>query len=140
MLAALSCDAVLTLRFVARREARALNARYRSGDYAADVLTFVYDAPSPRPPRAPGPPARLLADIVLCVPVLREQARIAQIPTHWRLAHLVIHGVLHAQGHDHQDGDEARTMQAIETRLLRRFRIDDPHGTEPDRPDPPDPS
>ncbi len=130
VLAALSCDAALTVRFVARAEARALNAGYRSRDYAPDVLTFFYDAPPP--PAAPQAMAgRLHADIVLCVPVLREQARAARIPLGWRLAHLVVHGVLHAQGYDHEKDADAQRMQALETRALRRFRIPDPYADDP---------
>jgi len=121
ILSALSQDADLTLRFVARNEARSLNAGYRSRDYAPDVLTFAYGR---TPNRSLG---RLRADIVLCVPVLREQARVAGIPFAWRLAHLVIHGVLHAQGHDHERDDEARVMQSLETAALRRFNIPDPY-------------
>lgn len=130
MLAALSCDAALTVRFVARAEARALNAGYRSRDYAPDVLTFVYDvAPPTAAPRSRA--GRLHADIVLCVPVLREQARAARIPLEWRLAHLVVHGVLHAQGYDHEQDADAQRMQALETRVLRRFRIPDPYADDP---------
>jgi probable rRNA maturation factor len=131
ILAALQCDATITLRFVARSEARALNAGYRGRDYAPDVLTFVYDAAqSSASNRAIA--KRLQADIVLCVPVLREQARTARMPLEWRLAHLVIHGVLHAQGHDHEDDRDAQRMQAIETRVLRRFRIPDPYKDDPE--------
>lgn len=131
-LAALQRDATITLRFVARSEARALNAGYRSRDYAPDVLTFVYDPAQP-PASTRGIAKRLQADIVLCVPVLREQARTARIPLEWRLAHLVIHGVLHAQGHDHENDRDAQRMQSIETRVLRRFRIPDPYMDDPDR-------
>jgi probable rRNA maturation factor len=132
MLAALSCDAALTVRFVTRGEARTLNAGYRGRDYAPDVLTFVYDATPPSSNASTQCLAgRLQADIVLCVPVLREQARAARIPLEWRLAHLVVHGVLHAQGHDHEQDADAQRMQALETRVLRRFRIPDPYADNP---------
>lgn len=121
ILSVLSQDADLTLRFVARHEARSLNAGYRSRDYAPDVLTFAYGGQTGRSSH------RLRADIVLCVPVLREQARAARMPFAWRLAHLVIHGVLHAQGHDHEREDQARIMQSLETAALRRFSIPDPY-------------
>jgi len=121
ILSALAQDADLTLRFVARNEARSLNAGYRSRDYSPDVLTFAYGRALNRSS------GRLRADIVLCVPVLREQARVARIPFAWRLAHLVIHGVLHAQGHDHEHDDQARVMQSLETAALRRFNIPDPY-------------
>jgi len=128
-LAALSHDAVLNLRFVGRAEAQALNRQYRSRDYAPDVLTFVYpnletaETPTARTPAL----SRISADIVLCVPVLKSQARHAGIPYEHRLAHLVIHGVLHAQGFDHEDDDDAALMQSVETSALKRFRIPDPY-------------
>lgn len=129
ILSALAESADLTLRFVNRAEACALNADFRRRDYAPDVLTFVYGnaLTRPRPASQAGLKPRLQADIVLCVPVLRQQARQANWPLAWRLAHLVIHGVLHAQGYDHEQDDEARRMQALETLALRRFRIPDPY-------------
>lgn len=129
ILSALAEDADLTLRFVNRAEACALNADFRKRDYTPDVLTFVYSDSSPvhRHALQRTMKPRLQADIVLCVPVLREQARQAGWPLAWRLAQLVIHGVLHAQGHDHEQDDEARRMQALETLALRRFRIPDPY-------------
>ena len=129
ILSALERDADLTLRFVNRAEACALNADFRKRDYAPDVLTFVYSDVSPahRHTLQTAMQPRLQADIVLCVPVLREQARQAGWPLAWRLAQLVIHGVLHAQGHDHEQDDEARRMQALEVLALRRFRIPNPY-------------
>lgn len=129
VLSALAENADLTLRFVNRAEACALNADFRGRDYAPDVLTFVYGnaLAGPRLASQSGGKPRLRADIVLCVPVLRQQARQAGWPLAWRLAHLVIHGVLHAQGHDHEQDDEARRMQALEALALRRFRIPDPY-------------
>ncbi len=111
--AAIEADAELTLRFVATAEARILNTAYRERDYATNVLTFVYE---------PG-----LADIVLCLPVIRQEAREQHKPFEHHLAHLTIHGVLHAQGYDHEEPLEAARMEARETELLRRFRIPDPY-------------
>ncbi len=111
--AALEADAELTLRFVARAEGRILNTAYRERDYATNVLTFIYE---------PG-----LADIVLCLPVIRQEAREQHKRFEHHLAHLTIHGVLHAQGYDHEEAPEAAVMEARETELLRRFRIPDPY-------------
>ena len=129
ILSALAENADLTLRFVNRAEACALNADFRRRDYAPDVLTFVYanSLAGPRLASLAGVKPRLQADIVLCVPVLRQQARQAGWPLAWRLAHLVIHGVLHAQGYDHEQDDEARRMQALEVLALQRFRIPNPY-------------
>jgi probable rRNA maturation factor len=117
---ALGRDAVLTLRFVGRAEGRALNAQFRGRDYATNVLTFAYDE-SP----APGEP--LSADIVVCMPVVLDEARAQGKSARDHLAHLVVHGTLHAQGHDHEEEDAAREMEALETAILGRFRIADPY-------------
>ena len=115
--AALQSDARITLRFVGTREGRALNLAYRQKDCATNVLTFAYaDASVP-----------CAADIVICLPVVRQEARRQHKPLDQHLAHLVIHGVLHAQGFEHEDDIEAEAMEALETALLKRFRIGDPY-------------
>lgn len=119
-LAALATDATLTLRFVGTREGRALNAGFRGRDYATNVLTFAYD-------ESPAPDAPVQADIVICMPVVVREARAQKKTVRDHLAHLVVHGVLHAQGLDHEDDDEAREMEARETAVLARFRIADPY-------------
>lgn len=115
--AALQTPANITLRFVANAEARTLNVGFRGRDYVPDVLTFNYADNV----------GRLQADIVVCLPVLRAQARKAGIPFTWRLAHLIMHGVLHAQGWDHDTDSTAQAMESHEARLLARFRIPDPY-------------
>jgi probable rRNA maturation factor len=114
--AALERDAELTLRFVGAAEARRLNRTFRGKDYATNVLTFDYQhAPVVR------------ADIVLCVPVVRREAREQRKGFRDHLAHLVVHGVLHAQGHEHDRAADARTMEAREVRVLAGLGIDDPY-------------
>lgn len=122
---ALSRDATIVLRLVARAEAEALNVSFRGREYAPNVLTFAY-----------GQPARgrnLEADVVICVPVVRAEARAQRKPFDHHLAHMVVHGVLHAQGHDHVEPGEAAEMEALETRLLARLRIPDPYAAPADR-------
>ena len=114
--AAVERDAELTLRFVGAAEARRLNREFRGSDYATNVLTFDYQhAPVVR------------ADIVLCVPVVRREAREQRKGFREHLAHLVVHGVLHAQGHDHDRASRARKMEALEVRVLAGLGIDDPY-------------
>lgn len=120
VLAALERDALLTLRFVGHEEGRELNRDFRGRDNATNVLTFEYGSPEPGAP--------LEADIVICLPVVRSEAVEQRKPRDAHLAHLVIHGVLHAQGWDHDRDDNARDMEARETLLLRRFRVPDPYG------------
>jgi probable rRNA maturation factor len=116
MRAALARDARVTLRFVGAREGRALNARYRKRDYATNVLTFVYDDAKP-----------LAGDLVLCVPVVRREAREQGKTFRAHCAHLVIHGMLHLQGFDHERAADARRMEAREARLLAGFGYADPY-------------
>lgn len=118
-LAALDRDATVTLRFVGASEGRRLNANYRGRDYPTNVLTFVYDAAI-----ASG---RLAGDIVLCVPVLRREARAQQRSLRAHCAHLVIHGMLHLQGYDHERSADALRMEARETELLARLGYADPY-------------
>lgn len=115
-LAALERDASLTVRFVGQAEGRELNRRYRGSDHATNVLTFPYDMP-----------ARLEADIVICTPVVRAEARAQRKRFDDHLAHLLVHGVLHAQGHEHEHQEQAQRMEAAEVAILRRFRIADPY-------------
>lgn len=110
--------AALTLRLVDAREGRRLNREFRQRDYATNVLTFEYGL---------APDGTLAGDIVLCMPVLRREAREQRKPLLSHAAHLVVHGVLHALGHDHIDPDEAEAMEALETRVLGKMGIPDPY-------------
>jgi probable rRNA maturation factor len=108
--------ASVTVRFVGQREGRTLNALYRGKEYATNVLAFVYDAK-----------ARVEGDIVLCAPVLRTEARTQGKPLADHCAHLVVHGMLHLQGYDHDTGRAARTMEARETAILATLGVPDPY-------------
>jgi len=121
-LAALERDADLTLRFVGRLEGRRLNAQFRARDYATNVLTFAYPQTSPQHGAA-----AIVADVVVCLPVLAQEARAQRKRLRDHLAHLVVHGVLHAQGMDHLTPEDAQRMEQRETQILARFRIADPY-------------
>ena len=124
--AAPACDAEVTIRFVGTEEGRQLNREYRGRgypdktqkDYATNVLSFPYS-----------PPPQLCGDLVLCLPVIVQEAAEQQKELRDHLAHLVIHGALHLQGHDHETDDEARRMEDREREILKRFRITDPYAT-----------
>ena len=114
--AALERDAEIAVRVVDAEEGRALNRSYRGRDYATNVLTFDYQ-------REP----LVVADLVLCAPVLEAEARAAGIPLEAHYAHLLVHGVLHAQGWTHERAREARAMQARESALLGALGFADPY-------------
>jgi len=120
--AAVDRDASVTLRFVGRREGRALNARYRGAAHATNVLAFVYDE-SPR----------IEGDVVLCAPVLREEARAQGKALTDHCAHLVVHGMLHLQGYDHDTDRAARAMEARESAILALLGVPDPYARAPAR-------
>ena len=113
-------EAELTLRLVDRDESRDLNSRYRGKDQPTNVLSFPAELP-------PGLEIPLLGDIVICAPLVGEESEAQDIalPAHW--AHLVIHGVLHLLGHDHQDECEAVEMEAIEVELLASLGFGNPY-------------
>jgi probable rRNA maturation factor len=113
--AALAGDATVTVRFVGTREGRTLNEIYRGKDYATNVLTFVYDEARP-----------LAGDIVLCAPVVRREAKAGGKNLTDHCAHLVVHGMLHLQGFDHDTPREARAMETRETAILAALRLPDP--------------
>lgn len=114
--AALEQPAELTVRIVGAAEGLALNRDYRQQNHATNVLTFDYS-------RQP----LVLADLVLCAPVVEREAAAMGIPLADHYAHLLVHGVLHAQGHDHLDDEQARRMEARETAILARLGIADPY-------------
>jgi len=114
--AALLCDATVTVRFVDAIEGRAINAEFRGKDYATNVLTFVYDDEHPR-----------AGDVVLCAPVVRREAAAQGKPLADHHAHLVVHGMLHLQGFDHERHAEAAVMEARETAILATLGVPDPY-------------
>jgi probable rRNA maturation factor len=111
----LATSTVMTVRFVGSAEGLELNSRFRQKNYATNILTFAYT-------RAP-----LVADLVLCTPVVRREARQRGISLEAHLAHLLVHGCLHAQGFDHELPSQAIAMEAKERQILRHFGIADPY-------------
>ena len=114
---ALASDADITVRIVDAEEARALNRDYRQKDYATNVLTFDY-ATTPR----------VLADLVLCAPVVAAEAQAQGKPLQDHYAHLLVHGTLHAQGWDHETSpQDADAMEAHEVEVLARLGFPNPY-------------
>ena len=117
--AALERDARLTVRIVGSGEARALNRHFRGTDRPTNVLTFVMRK---RP--------RLEGDIALCAPVIAREARARHRSAAAHYAHLLVHGVLHLQGYDHETERQARLMERRESRVVARLGFPDPYGSE----------
>jgi probable rRNA maturation factor len=113
--AALAREAEVTVRYVAEAEGRKLNREFRDKDYATNVLTFIY-ATKP-----------LAGDIVICAPVVVREAREQGKDVRAHHAHLLVHGLLHLQGMDHEVGREARKMEARERAILRGLGFPDPY-------------
>jgi probable rRNA maturation factor len=113
---ALARPAELTVRIVGAEEGQALNRDYRQKDYATNVLTFDY---SHEPV--------VVADLVLCAPVVEAEAREMGITLADHYAHLLVHGALHAQGHDHETDADAESMEAQETAVLAGLGVADPY-------------
>ena len=114
---ALDADAQITVRIVDTDEGRTLNRDYRHKDYATNVLTFGYGDETP-----------LCADLVLCAPVVTQQAQQAGKTLQAHYAHLIVHGSLHAQGWDHEtSAADAQAMEARETQILATLGFEDPY-------------
>jgi rRNA maturation RNase YbeY len=115
-------DAELSIVLVSDRRIRALNARYRKKDRATDVLAFPLEGVGGHGPgRKKGArPPRLLGDVVISLATARRQAKALGHGLHEEVARLLIHGVLHLLGYDHEEGPrEAARMATQERRVLR---------------------
>ncbi len=110
----------LVIRIVDEAESRQLNRDYRGKDSPTNVLSFPFEA-------SPGVPNEHLGDLVICAPVVKREAKEqGKVESHhW--AHMVIHGVLHLRGHDHQDNAEAEIMENLERQLLAGLGLPDPY-------------
>jgi len=114
---ALALNAEITVRIVGEEEGRELNKGYRKKDYATNVLTFDY-AQEPV----------VMADLVLCAPVVAREAKEQGKTLAAHYAHLLVHGALHAQGWDHETSKaDAEEMEAFEVEILSGLGIKNPY-------------
>jgi len=120
--AALLGPAELAIRFVDAEEGQTLNREYRGKDYATNVLTFAYNEGAEIADDEP-----TQADIVLCTDVLQREADEQKKTVEEHVAHLVVHGVLHAQGFDHETDEEAEEMEQLERDIMEALAYPDPY-------------
>ena len=114
---ALDAEGELTVRIVDADEGQQLNREFRGKDYATNVLTFDYA-------QAPV----VMADLVLCAPVVAREAKEQRKTLAAHYAHLLVHGTLHAQGFDHETGErDALEMEALEILLLGSLGYRNPY-------------
>ena len=116
--AALERDAAVTVRIVDQAEGRRLNREFRHQDSATNVLTFAYEGDEP-----------LSGDLVLCAPVIEAEAQRQGKTAQAHYAHLVVHGMLHLQGYDHERDGDAAVMEARETEIVTKLGYPAPYAT-----------
>lgn len=114
--AALDTDAEIAVRLVDAEEGQALNRDFRKKDYATNVLTFDYA-------QAPV----VMADLIICAPVIEQEAEEQGKTLEAHYAHMLVHGTLHAQGWDHMKKKEAEAMEAREREILAALGFEDPY-------------
>jgi probable rRNA maturation factor len=108
---------LLTLRFVNAAEGKKLNMAFRKKNYATNILTFPYELSK----------KTLAADIIFCLPIIQKEAKEQNKPFKAHLAHLVVHGCLHAQAYDHEVKKDAFKMEALEVKILEKLGFPNPY-------------
>ena len=118
----------VTLRFVSPQEIQELNRDFRNMDKATNVLSFPFEQPMGLAEL--GEELPYLGDIVICPEIVAKEAIEQNKPevAHW--AHMIVHGVLHLQGFDHIEDDEAEEMEALEIQILQRLGFGNPYQDE----------
>lgn len=116
--AASALSGQLTLRFVNATEGKKLNFAFRKKDKATNVLTFPYELSK----------STVSADIIFCLPVLQKEAKEQGKTLQAHLAHLIVHGCLHAQAYDHETEKDAQKMEALEVQILKKLGFSNPYG------------
>ena len=116
-------DTELSVRIVDEPEGKKLNETYRGATGPTNVLSFPFDEKTPEP-------LPLIGDIVVCAPVVAREAQQQNkdLTAHW--AHMIIHGVLHLLGYDHQNDSEAAIMETLETEIMQKLGFAPPYACQ----------
>lgn len=116
----------VAIRVVDEPESARLNETYRNRQGATNVLSFPFEPPVGMPPQE----LLLLGDLAICAPVVIREAREQDKPVEAHWAHMVVHGILHLLGYDHQDDSEAEAMERLETDILAQMGIASPYAAD----------
>ncbi len=110
------------VRIVDESEIIELNQRFRKRAEPTNVLSFPFEDP-------PGTQTDVLGDVVVCAPIVSSQAQTEGKPlsAHW--AHMIVHGIMHLRGYDHESPEEANAMEHMETRILEGLGFPDPYAS-----------
>lgn len=115
--------AEMTIRIVDEVESAELNQTYRHKQGATNVLSFPFEAPE-------DVPMDLLGDLVVCAPVVEQQAKEQHKSSEAHWAHMVVHGSLHLLGYDHIEEQQAAEMEALEISILKKMGFPNPYEEE----------
>ena len=114
----------ITIRIVDISQMTALNEQFRKKIGPTNVLSFPADLPETVQKSLP-----LLGDIVICAAVVNREAHEQSKTTEAHWAHMVVHGVLHLLGYDHEKEDEAEVMETLEINILQQLGFSNPYLT-----------
>lgn len=118
-------DYALSIVIVDNAQSQLLNHTYRQKDKPTNVLSFVSDLPDNIVQALDHTP---LGDLVICLPVVLQEAQAQQKSVQAHLSHLVVHGILHLLGYDHELGEqEANEMEQLEIEILSKLGIENPY-------------
>ena len=111
---------VLSIRLIDEKESAELNNQYRQKQGPTNILSFPYLSPFPEA-------GNFLGDLAICSTLVRKEAleQAKQLTDHW--THLLVHGVLHLKGFDHEEDDDALVMESMEQTILAKLGIEDPY-------------
>ena len=113
---------VVTVRIGGEDEARLMNKEFRHKDYATNVLSFPAEDEAEE-----GDEERYVGDVFICAEVVRKEAATQGKDVNQHLQHMVVHGLLHLIGYDHEDERVAKVMEALETEIMASLGAPDPY-------------